>query len=257
MNFGVSSSCFYPSLIEESLKSVGRSGAKTAEIFFNSPSELGGDVFDELCRIKEYYNIEVRSVHPFTSAFEPIMFFSGYERRTNDSVEFYKRYFDTANRLGAELVVLHGGRIRKGYTPEIYAESYFKLHTAARKEGVFIAHENVNNCLCSDPEYMKRVADMIGDEFRAVLDIKQCRRSGQDEFQFIELLGDKIAQVHLSDGTADKDCLAPGKGEYDFQKLFDALKSHGYNKTAVIELYRDNFGNEEEIKQALEYLKAL
>ena len=104
---------------------------------------------------------------------------------------------------------------------------------------------------------MKRVADMIGDEFRAVLDIKQCRRSGQDEFQFIELLGDKIAQVHLSDGTADKDCLAPGKGEYDFQKLFDALKSHGYDKTAVIELYRDNFGNEEEIKQALEYLKAL
>ena len=257
MNFGVSSSCFYPSLIEESLKSVGRSGAKTAEIFFNSPSELGGDVFDELCRIKEYYNIEVRSVHPFTSAFEPIMFFSGYERRTNDSVEFYKHYFDAANRLGAELVVLHGGKIRKGYTPEIYAESYFKLHTAARKEGVFIAHENVNNCLCSDPEYMKRVADMIGDEFRAVLDIKQCRRSGQGEFQFIELLGDKIAQVHLSDGTADKDCLAPGKGEYDFQKLFDALKSHGYDKTAVIELYRDNFGNEEEIKQALEYLKAL
>ena len=45
--------------------------------------------------------------------------------------------------------------------------------------------------------------------------------------------------------------------EYDFQKLFDALKSHGYNKTAVIELYRDNFGNEEEIKQALEYLKTL
>ena len=78
MNFGVSSSCFYPSLIEESLKSVGRSGAKTAEIFFNSLSELSGDVFNELCRIKEYYNIEVRSIHPFTSAFEPIMFFSGY-----------------------------------------------------------------------------------------------------------------------------------------------------------------------------------
>ena len=257
MNFGVSSSCFYPSLIEESLKSVGRSGAKTAEIFFNSLSELSGDVFNELCRIKEYYNIEVRSIHPFTSAFEPIMFFSGYERRTNDSVEFYKHYFDAANRLGAELVVLHGGKLRKGYTPEIYAESYFKLHTAARKEGVFIAHENVNNCLCSDPEYMKRVADLIGDEFRAVLDGKQCRRSGQNEFQFIELLGDKIAQVHLSDGTAEMDCLAPGKGEYDFKKLFDALKAHGYDKTAVIELYRDNFGKEEEIKQALEYLKSL
>lgn len=255
MEIGVSSSCFYPELIEKSLKAVGESGAKTGEIFFNSVCELGGEFLKELCRIREYYNIRIRSIHPFTSGFEPFMFFTNYDRRTNDSIDFYKRYFAAANALGAELVVLHGGKSRKRYSPELYAENYLKLHNAARKEGVFIAHENVNNCLCSDPHYMKKVADLIGDDFKAVLDIKQCRRTGQSEFEFINLLGDKISQVHLSDGTKEHDCLAPGAGEYDFEKLFKALKAHGYDNTAVIELYRDNFKDENDIKASLEYLQ--
>ncbi len=254
MQIGISSSCFYPTLIEDSFRAVGEAGAKTAEIFFNSACELSGDIFGELCRIKEYYGIQVRSIHPFTSGFEPFMFFSNYERRTDDSIEFYKRFFDAANALDAELIVLHGGKSRKRYTPELYAENYLKLHNAAIKEGVYIAHENVNNCLCSDPHYMKRVADLVGDEFKMVLDIKQCRRTNQSEFEFIDLLGEKIAQVHLSDGTAEHDCLAPGAGEYDFARLFKALKAHGYDNTAVIELYRDNFKDENDIKTSLEYL---
>ncbi len=255
MQIGISSSCFYPALTEDSLRAVGEAGARTAEIFFNSSCELGDSIFGELCRIKEYYGIQVRSIHPFTSGFEPFMFFSSYERRTYDSIEFYKRYFEAANILGAELIVLHGGKIRKGYTPEVYAENYLKLHNAAKKDGVYIAHENVNKCLCSDPHYMKRVADLVGNEFKMVLDIKQCRRTNQSEFEFIDLLGEKITQVHLSDGTAEHDCLAPGAGEYDFEKLFKELKAHGYDNTAVIELYRDNFKSENDIKTSLEYLQ--
>ena len=102
---------------------------------------------------------------------------------------------------------------------------------------------------------MKKVADLVGDDFKAVLDIKQCRRTNQNEFEFINLLGGKIAQVHLSDGTAEHDCLAPGAGKYDFGKLFKALKAHGYDKTAVIELYRDNFKDENDIINSLKYLQ--
>lgn len=255
MEIGVSSSCFYPDTIENSLKAVGLSGAKTAEIFLNSVCELSGSILDELCKIREYYGIEIRSVHPFTSAFEPFMFFGGYERRVNDSIEFYKKYFYAAARLGAEIIVLHGGKNIEGYTPELYAESYLKLHNAARKEGLFIAQENVVTAPCADPRYMKAVADFVGEDFRMVLDIKQCRRTGYSEFDFIELFEDKIAQVHLSDATDTHDCLAPGCGSYDFTKLFEELKNHGYNKSAVIELYRNNFENLEDIRRSLEFLQ--
>ena len=60
MEIGVSSSCFYPELIEKSLETVGHLGAKTAEIFFNSPCELEGKILKELCRIKDYYDIQIR-----------------------------------------------------------------------------------------------------------------------------------------------------------------------------------------------------
>lgn len=257
MQIGISSSCLYPMQVEDAFRTVGELGAKTAEIFFNSYCELKKPLLNEMKNIKEYYGIEVRSIHPFTSAYEPVLFFGGYERRLNDGIEFYKNYFETANEIGAEMVVLHGGRVYLPSTPEEYAQSYIPIHEAALHEGIHIAHENVHNHHCGNPEFMKDLADIVGDSFRTVLDIKQCRRCGVSEFDFIKLLGDKIYQVHISDGLPGKDCLAPGTGEYDFEKLFSALHSAGYEKTAIIELYRHNYGEIEELKIAKTYLENL
>lgn len=256
MKIGLSSSCFYPALVEDSFKSAAGLGIKTSEIFFNSFSELSGSVLKELCSVKNYYDIDVRSIHPFTSAFETVMFYSKYERRLMDSIEFYKSYFHAANELGAELIVMHGGKTVLPISPEEYAEDFSKLLNCARENGLYIAHENVREHHCCDPVFMKQVADLVGDNFRMVLDIKQCRRSNQNEFDFIRLLGKKIAQVHLSDSLGDEnDCLAPGKGDYDFKKLFNALKISGYDKSAVIELYSSNYDSNDELSQALTYLE--
>jgi sugar phosphate isomerase/epimerase len=254
MQIGISSSCLYPLLTEESLKTVGELGAKTAEIFFNSFSELKKPLITELKNIKDHYGINVRSIHPFTSAYEAVLFFGGYGRRLSDGIDFYKNYFEAANELGAEMVVLHGGRNYLTTTPEEYAQSFIPLHEAALSEGVSIAHENVHNHHCGNAEFMKAVSDLVGDSFRMVLDIKQCRRSVESEYDFIDLLGDRICQVHISDCKGDKDCLAPGVGEYDFKKLFSALQAVGYDKTAIIELYRHNYGDPSELGTARQYL---
>ena len=88
-----------------------------------------------------------------------------------------------------------------------------------------------------------------------MLDIKQCRRCGESEYDFINLLGDKILQVHISDYKEDRDCLAPGTGDYDFEKLFTALQGAGYDKSAIIELYRHNYGEPSELGTARQYLE--
>ncbi len=234
---------------------MGELGAKTAEIFMNSVSELEDPILTELKVIKDYYGIDVRSVHPFTSAYETSMFFSDYKRRTHDSVEFYKKYFAAANELGAEMVVLHGGLSGVQIDAEIYADSYIFLNNAAMEAGLYIAHENVRDHHCCQPDFMKRIAESVGDDFKMVLDIKQCRRSGADEFEFIEKLGKNIFQVHLSDCLPERDCIAPGTGNYDFKKLFSALKSVGYDKSALVELYRRNYGEPEELAAAKSYLE--
>lgn len=257
MKIGMSSSCLYPMTVEDSLKTVGELGAKTAEIFFNSYCELKKPIINELRAIKDYYSMDIRSIHPFTSAYEPVLLFSGYKRRLLDGIEFYKNYFEAANEIGAKAVVLHGGKAYTDIEPEEYAESYILLNNAAIEAGVHIAHENVRDHLCANPLFMKRLADCVGDEFRMVLDIKQCRRSGESEFNFINLLGDKIYQVHISDAAEGRDCLAPGAGRYDFRRLFDALALAGYNESALIELYRHNYGEPEELKTAKSYLENL
>ena len=152
------------------------------------------------------------------------------------------------------MVVLHGGKSYTNIEPEQYAESYILLNNAAMEAGVHIAHENVRDHLCANPQYMKKLADYVGDEFKMVLDIKQCRRCGESEYDFINMLGDKIFQVHISDYKGDRDCLAPGTGDYDFAELFSALQNSGYDKTAVIELYRHNFGDPSELGVAHQYL---
>ncbi len=255
MQIGMSSSCLYPMQLEESLKTVGELGAKTVEIFMNSFSELEKPILTELKAIKDYYGMDVRSLHPFTSAYETTMLFSDYKRRTLDSVEFYKKYFYAANELGAQMIVLHGGLSSAETTAEKYAESYILLNNAAMETGLYIAHENVKNHHCSQPKFMKAVADLAGDNFKMVLDIKQCRRSGSDEFEFIEKLGKNIFQVHLSDCLPERDCIAPGTGNYDFKRLFSALKAVGYDKSALIELYRKNYGEPEELAIAKSYLE--
>ncbi len=257
MQIGMSSSCLYPWTVEDSLKTVGELGTSTAEIFFNSYCELKKPIINELRAIKDYYSTDIRSIHPFTSAYEPVLLFSGYKRRLLDGIEFYKNYFEAANEIGAKMVVLHGGKSYTGIEPEKYAENYILLNNAALEAGIHIAHENVHDHLCANPQFMKKLADYVGEEFRMVLDIKQCRRSGESEFDFINLLGDKIYQVHISDGLAGKDCLAPGTGEYDFRKLFEALNKVGYNESALIELYRHNYGEPEELKIAKTYLENL
>lgn len=255
MQIGISSSCLYPMCTEEALRTVGELGAKTAEIFFNSPSELTAPLIGELKAIKDFYGMEIRSVHPFTSAYETYLLFSDYDRRTQDGIEFYKKYYEAANELGAEMVVLHGGIVPAATTPGKYAHNYIQLHNSARENGVYIAHENVHNHHCGSPAFMKALADLVGEDFKMVLDIKQCRRCNVSEFEYIRLLGNKIYQVHLSDCLGNEKCLAPGAGEYDFTKLFEALKSAGYNKSAIIELYRQNFGNVSELSAAKAYLE--
>ena len=255
MDIGISSSCFYPTLTEEAFKTVGELGAKSAEIFFNSSEELHGSILKRITDIKDYYGIDVRTIHPFTSFAEPFMLFGGYERRVSEAVEFYKRYFEAACALGSEAVVIHGGFRSQAADEAAYFESFSRLCETAREYGIFAAHETVVEKAGSDIEFLKRLKAFLGQDFKLIIDTKQCRRSKTDEYEYIKLFGDDIIQIHISDYNESKDCIPPGEGEYEFKKLFSSLKSVGYNKSAVIELYSWGFSDIAQIEKSRIYLE--
>lgn len=259
MKIGVSSSCYYPLETEKSLIRLGEMGVKTAEVFFNSPCELQGELFREICSIKSHYGIEVVSFHPFMSFAEGYFLFSNYERRFYDSLEtVYKPCFEAAAELGAKYVILHGARGRKTISDEAYAERFYKFNEEANRFGVSAAHENVVDYSGQSPQFMAYLQKMLGNSFHMVLDIKQARRTGVDYRQFIERLKKSIVHVHVSDFDAYSDCIPPKtNGLFNFPELFGLMESIGYNGKYIIELYSDSFQTDEELKQSYEYLKSI
>ena len=254
MNVGISSACLYPEVTEKAVKYLCENGAREIEIFFNSACELKGKILSEISHITKLNGTEVVSVHPFTSGFEPFMLFSDYQRRFEDGLEFCKAYFDAMNTLGAEIFVLHGDRFESRHSDERYFERYLRLFREAKKEGICVAQENVCRCRSRDVDFIKNMKSSLKDEVAFVLDLKQATRSELGYKEVLSAMGDRLVHLHLNDCDEHHDCLLPGKGTRDFKELFKTMQSIGYKGSAVIEVYRQNFGEYGELMESLDFL---
>ena len=252
MRSGISTACLYPMLLEKSFSTLISMNFKLFEIFVNTFSELDAKYMKTLKKAADAGGCTVRSVHPFTSGYESFLLFSGYERRFYDSLEFYKRYFEACNILGADILVLHGKRADKndGLGDERYFERYLGLFGLGKKFGVTVAQENVNMFLSNNAGFICRMKKFCGDSCAFVLDIKQAVRGGLDPFEICSAMGDKIIHLHLNDNDKSSDCLLPGKGCMDYMRLMDMLKGFGYGGDIVTEVYRKSFGGLDELKSA-------
>lgn len=257
MKIGASSACFYPLETEKSLKTLGETGFDLAEIFFNAECELRGNIFREIKSIKEYYGMAISSVHPFTSFAETTMLFSPYERRFTDFLDIYKKYFSAAAELGADFIVIHGCKTLLPARDELYFERFKILNDTGKEFGIFAAQENVVDFKSQSPDFLKKMKEFLGDDFKMVLDIKQAVRSELDPLALAEEFKDNIVHLHLSDHTREKACIPPGKGNFDFGKLFHIMEKAGYKGSGVIELYSDGYESLEEIKEAKKHLERL
>ena len=257
MSYGISTSCLYPMQTEDALELLGKSGVKTCEIFLNSISETTPEFAEILNKIKDNYGMEITAVHPFSSFSETFMLFGGYERRYRDAVEFYKRCFEVTALLGADISIIHGMRNNGNLPHEAYFERFAALAEDGKKYGVRVAQENVNGHFSANPVFLREMKAALGKDFSLVFDVKQAVRSGNDPFSFAEEFKNDIIRIHISDNNSESDCLPPGKGSFDFRRLFEIMNSANYKGDYIIELYREGFGGFEELEESFEYLQSL
>ncbi len=244
---GISSACFYPLETEKSIVRCGEMGFKNLEIFVNAECEMQGNIFHDIKSAINYYGINVCSVHPFTSFSESFVIFGRYKRRVNDGIEYYKRFFNFTAELGADIFILHGGKLINTADNEEYFERYAKLYNIGKEFGVTVSHENVVDKRAQSPEFVKRMNDYLNGNFALTLDLKQCRRAGESPFDFIDKVGEKIVNVHVSDYDDFSDCLPPFEGKENFEQIISALNKKNYTGKYLIELYNNNFVSQEEI----------
>lgn len=257
MNIGVSTASLYPLHIEDAFAKLAEMGVRAAEVFANATVEAREPYLTKIRDIRDKNDMVITSFHPFSSPLESVFLFSAYDRRVEEMMTLYEEFFGAMKRLGAKIFVLHGAILSQKCSVGHYLEQFRALGDIGRQFGVTVAQENVSYCMSGDLEFLKIMKRELGDRANFVLDLKQARRSGGDPLDYVDALGESIVHCHLSDANADSDCLPIGKGDFDFSRFTDKLLSFGFDGTFIVELYRENYREFDELKSSVDALSEI
>ncbi|MEG0768345.1 MAG: sugar phosphate isomerase/epimerase [Ruthenibacterium sp.] len=257
MQIGVSTSCFYPMETMQALSVLQQANIGTAEIFLNTFSELSSEYLEKMRGQIKQGSTRICSLHPFTSGMETFFFASMYPQRLEDGLKLYRQYFSLCREFSIPRVVFHGDYVQTPYSFAKHCENFARLRDTAREYGVELCQENVVRCKCGTPKYIRKMREILQDDVHFVLDVKQLRRSGVQLSEMLDAMGGTVDHVHLSDETPLCDCAVPGTGTFDFSALFDALLRQGFTGDMVVELYRGDFTDVEQLQNAARHLQNL
>lgn len=257
MVLGVSTACMYPKNLELVIQQYGEAGIRDIEIFVNTFSELSPEFIRQMEEQLRQYRMNVHAFHPFTSGMEPLMIFSEYERRFDDMLDLYCRYFEIMQRFGTKIFVFHGDHKMSTGSASFYAERYFRLREAALPYGVIFAQENISRCKSGMLPFLKELTELLKDDISFVFDIKQALRSGYSPMEVLNVMGKRVVHVHANDHTPEQDCLLPGEGSFDYRGMFDFFAENKIMPSVVIEVYRNNFKCENQLVKSLNFLKSI
>jgi len=255
---GISAASLYPLETEKALVHLSDLGYRHFEIFINAFSELSKEYCDCLNALQRERGFQIRSVHPFTSALESMLLFERYDRRTEEGFRLYTEYMKAAERIGASILVLHGQRLGAGSLSDMeYYERYHKLYRIGQTLGITVAQENVRQFRSSSPEFIKGMRDALQDECAFVFDVKQAHMSNIDPLSMLDAMGNRVCHLHLSDHNAEKSCMLPGEGSFDFAALRQKLNDIGYAGAVFTEVYRSAVISDEHLLRARHTVETL
>lgn len=241
MQAGVSTACLFPQPLEEALYELSLNGITCSELFVNADSDLTRPRVHTIRTIMERFGTACPSMHPFTSALEPLMLFTAYQRRVDDLITYYKRYFEIMNRLGAHIFVFHGNDSRHAVEPEFYCERFLRLVEAGKAEGILVAQENVSRCQSGKLHFLREMKRLLGDDAHFVLDVKQAVRAEESPINMLHMLGSHVCHVHISDHSSKGDCQLIGAGTFRIHSFLETLFQYSPDCTVMLELYRENY----------------
>lgn len=257
MKIGISTASFFTKeATENTFEIINDIGFDLCEVFLTTFSEYKKTFIEELAIRKK--ELQVFSVHSLNVQFEPELFIT-VKRTKEDSEYFFKQVATGAGILGAKYYTFHGLAILKKlpYTLDLQriGKRMDELDEmlAEYGNGCHLAYENVHWTCFNSPEFFTQFRKY--SNVKTCLDIKQAMQSKYDIYDYIDSMEGRLANVHLCDFDDDGKLFMPGKGRFDFTKLFRYLIDKGYNGPVIMEIYANNYNNYDEIKQGYEYLK--
>ncbi len=255
MQIGISTATFFlKELTEDTFSVIRRLGGEICEVFLTTYSEYEPSFADLLLERKG--SLPVYSVHSLNTNFEPQLF-NAAERTRSDAEKVFRKVLDAGRKLGAKTYTFHGlSRLKKNtcFDPAVVGRRTFELGKIAQEYGITLCAENVHWAMFNEPSFyaeMKKYSTNCG----CVLDIKQARQSGYDWREYLDVMGDTLRNVHVSDVDEDGNIVMVGKGVFPFEELVSKLNDIGYDGPLTIEQYAKNYDDYDEVAESVKYLK--
>ncbi len=257
MKVGISTATFFTRLLtEDSFSVIRRLGADCAEVFLTTWYEYEPSFADLLRERKDEAGVEVYSVHALNTQFEPELF-NAAERTRRDAETLYRKVLAAGQKIGAKFYTFHGRtRLKRTayISPEKFGRRMEELGRLALDYGITLCLENVHWAAFSFPEFFTEAKEFC-PSVGAVLDIKQARQSGRDWREYIDAMGDRLRNVHISDCDAEGNIKLVGRGVFPFPELVGRLHTAGYDGPVMIEQYAGDYDNFEQVADSVKYIQ--
>ncbi len=186
---------------------------------------------DALRRLSDYHQIPILAIH------SPCLIIT---QRVWGSDPWGKlqRAQAAAERLGASTVVVHPPfRWQRDYAREFIAG----IASMANETEVHFAVENMFPLRARGRTVVPYAPDYspVDQDFSHVtLDLSHTAVSQSDALEMATTLGDRLAHVHIADGTGSPkdEHLVPGRGSQPCAELLERLAETGYSGLVVVEV---------------------
>nr|WP_240759413.1 sugar phosphate isomerase/epimerase family protein [Phytoactinopolyspora endophytica] len=209
---------------------------------------------DEIARLSEQYDMPVLSVHaPCLLITQRVWSPDPWVRLT--------RSIEAADRLGAGTVVVHPPfRWQRDYARD-FAKRIAEMED---ETGIVIAVENMYPWRAAGREmaaYAPHWDPTTGPYSHITLDLSHAAVAGGDALAMADAIGDRLAHVHMTDGTpsARDEHLIPGRGNQPCAALLERLAKEEWSGSVILEVTtrraRSTDEREAELDEALAFTR--
>jgi len=226
----LSSASVFPDRVADAFEIAARLGYDGLEVMV-SVDAVSQDT-GALRRLADYHGVPVLALHaPCLLITQRVW---GYEPWGK-----LVRAKEAAQELGARVVVVHPPfRWQRDYAKDFTAG----LARMAGESDIVFAVENLYPLRAGGAElaaYAPHWNPLLMDSPHVTLDLSHTATSGSDAYAMAEELGDRLAHVHMADGSGlpnRDEHLVPGRGTQPCGPVLEKLSADGYAGTVVLEV---------------------
>jgi sugar phosphate isomerase/epimerase len=262
VRIAVSTMFFHEYPLAEGFDAIGEAGLDGIEFWVETPHFwLYGHPVGELrARIAEHPGFAPVNVHAPILDLNPC---SVNPRVAQASLTYAAEAIELAERIGADVVTVHPGRRTAKRPPGAPEYERFErfLDLLREKAGtpgsrVRVSMENMErgvNALLSRPEEVRELLDRE-PWLSFTLDVSHAMaRSMEEVTRFIDLCGDRLANIHLSRSEGGRTHL-PVEGSPRAAAVLHALVHAGYSGSLTLEIEDRNFDHDLSLEEKVTLL---